>query len=299
MKEVKNIAASVKAKLKEIAKNENKDFNSLCLQYCQERFLYRLSLSNYKDIFILKGGLSLLVLDISSERPTKDMDFLAQSISNNIENIKDIFYEIVKIEYNDGISFDINLKTEAIAKNAKYEGIRVKINSFLERSKYELIVDIGFSDKLLSFPKEKSFPILLNTFNSPVIKIYPTESIIAEKFEAIIKLYTQNSRIKDFYDIYFISKEVNFKYSDLKNVILETFKNRNTSIEDVKRVFEKDYKNSILMQKQWSAFLSRNKLKSELTFEQIMEKIEVFLLPIFIKNENEYFWESEKWNLKN
>ncbi len=294
-KELKNVAASVKARLKEIARKNNKDFNALCLQYCQERFLYRISLSRYKKSFILKGGLSLLALDMPSERPTKDMDFLAQAISNELENVKRIFSEIITIQENDGLVFDSEIKTQSIVPDAKYEGVRVKIVSFIERARYDLIVDIGFSDRLLSPSEEKPFPVLLNGFENPVIKIYPAEQVIAEKFEAMVKLYTQNSRLKDFYDIAFISSEKKFKHSELNKVIFHTFKNRNTLIEDKEKIFRNDFKENKEMQKQWDAFLKRNKLKSEFTFFQIMEKIECFIQPVCIEQEIEHIWQAGKW----
>ncbi len=135
---------------------------------------------------------------------------MAQSISNDLEKIKIIFSELILMEFIDGLTFSQQINTELIAKDAKYEGIRVKITSFLERSKYELLVDIGFSDELSSAAKEIIFPVLLSDFKNPSIKVYPPEQIIAEKFEAMVKLYTQNSRLKDFYDIDFISEKILF-----------------------------------------------------------------------------------------
>jgi len=235
-------------------------------------------------------------MDMPSERPTKDIDFLAQAISNDLEKVKNIFNEIISIEMNDGLTFATEIKTMSIVPDAKYEGVRVKIESYLERARYDLTIDIGYSDRLLSAAEERSFPVLLSNSDIPVIKIYPPEQVIAEKFEAMVKLYTQNGRLKDFYDISFISRENTFKHSELRRVIIQTFNNRNTLIEDKERVFASDFKESPEFQKQWQAFINRNRLNYPFTFAQVMEIIENFLQPVFIERDTEYIWQDGKWS---
>lgn len=294
----KNVSASVKAKLTNIAKKDKKDFSSVCLQYCQERFLYRLSVSNYKDKFILKGGLSLIAINISSQRPTKDIDFLAQQIKNDISSIKQIFLEVIEnTVVDDGLRFDTNsINTETIAEEALYQGIRVNMDAFLDKSIYKIVVDIGFSDKLINQVELISFPNFLDTFDPPLIKVYPLEAIIAEKFEAIVKLYSINSRLKDFYDIYFLSITKSFEISRLHNNLINTFDNRETSIESRKNIFAEKFKANTDMEKKWQAFLRRNKLPLTYNFYQIVEHIENFIDYSF-ENNLGFIWspELQKW----
>jgi len=301
-KKTKNVVASVKAKLINISKKSNREFSSVCLQYCQERFLYRLSKSNYKDKFILKGGLSLIAVNISSQRPTKDIDFLSQQIKNDMNYIKQIFLEVIEntVE-DDGLRFDANsVKTESIAELALYEGVRVKIDAYLDKSVYKIVVDIGFSDKLVNQVELIKFPQVLDDFEPPLIKIYPLEAIIAEKFEAIVKLYEVNSRLKDFYDIYFLSITKNFEISILHNNLINTFNNRSTSIESRKNIFSDKFKSNISMEKKWQAFLRTNKLYVSYNFSQVISHIENFIDYSF-KNSNGFIWNSElqKWEILN
>lgn len=296
----KNIVASIKAKLTQISKKRNKDFSSICLQYCQERFLYRLSLSEYKNNFILKGGLSLIAVNISSNRPTKDIDFLGKNIKNDSSVIKEIFIKILKNSfYDDGLNFDTeSITTEKIAEESLYEGVRVNINAFLDKSIYKIIIDIGFSDRLLNEVELIEFPNILDSFESPKISVYPLEAIISEKFEAIVKLYTLNSRLKDFYDIYFLSKTKNFDIVNLHKNINNTFNNRNTPILDRKLIFEKNYKENIDMDKKWKAFLKRNKIDLEISFHNLIEHLEKFIeLPF--NNDSGYVWDYnlQEWKL--
>lgn len=294
----KNLVASIKAKLLNISKKENKDFHNICLQYCQERILYRLSKSKYKDNFILKGGLSLIALDISSNRPTKDIDFLCKKIKNSQIEIREVFKEIFKTNVEeDGLKFDLDsINTQSIAEEALYEGVRVIINTYLDKSIYKIIIDIGFSDNLINKIEEINFPIFLDKFESPKVNIYPLEAIISEKFEAIVKLYEANSRLKDFYDIYFLLKSKNFNISKLNENLFNTFNNRKTLILDRNKIFSNDFKNNEIMSKKWESFLKTNKLNLKIQFKDVVNSIENFINYPFEKNSG-YFWNFilEKW----
>lgn len=204
-KGLKNIAASVKERLRNISTNAGKDFQSVLRQYIQERFLFRLSKSIYVDNFILKGALLFVAHDISRSRPTRDIDFLGSLVPNEKEKIVEIIKEILNVSYDDGLLFDNNnVESEYIVEDEEYYGVRVKFYAYLEHSRERVQIDIGFGDRIIGGPIEINFPTLLD-FPAPRLKVYSIESAVAEKFEAIVSLQLETSRMKDFYDIlYFV-----------------------------------------------------------------------------------------------
>ena len=217
--EIKNVAASVKERLRNIAAQSNKEFQSVVRQYVQERFLFRLSKSVYSKNFILKGALLFVAHDISRNRPTRDIDFLGSSISNEINDIKEVIKEILKIEFEDGVTFDANsIEAENIVEDGDYHGIRIKFYAYMENSRERVQLDIGFGDKMTSGPIEIEFPTLLD-FDAPKIEVYSIETAIAEKFEAIVSLQLQSSRMKDFYDVLFFAEHYEFK----KDLLLKLY----------------------------------------------------------------------------
>ena len=187
-KEIKNIAASVKERLLNIAKENESNYQHILRQYVQERFLYRLSQSIHKNNFILKGTLLFLAHDISNLRPTKDIDFLGDSISNKIETLEELVKDILKVKYNDGVIFDVeSIEADNIVDNGDYHGIRVKFYGYLESTRVRTQIDVGFGDKIVEGPVNIDFLVLLD-FDRPKLKAYSIESAIAEKFEAIVSI---------------------------------------------------------------------------------------------------------------
>jgi predicted nucleotidyltransferase component of viral defense system len=186
--EIKNITASVRERLRNISLKSGKDFQSVIRQHIQERFLYRLSTSIYSDSLILKGALLLLAYDISRLRPTKDIDFLGSSVSNNKDDLEKIIKEILKLKYEDGVIFDHKtVESENIVEDGDYHGVRIKFYAYIGNIKERIQVDIGFGDKIIAGPVTIDFPVLLD-FPVPKLKVYSIESAIAEKFEAIVSL---------------------------------------------------------------------------------------------------------------
>jgi predicted nucleotidyltransferase component of viral defense system len=241
IKKVKNKAASIRAKLMNIARAESIDFDALLLRYFQERFLYRLSNSKFIDHFVLKGGLLLVCLKMPVLRPTKDIDFLAEQVKNDPAEIEHIFKDITKVTCDDGIKFNSSsITSERIKEDADYEGIRLKIEATLGQARKRLQMDIGFGDIIIPESKVVEFPTLLEE-KPPRVRIYSIESIISEKFEAMIKLSMANSRMKDFYDVYTLSLNHNFQGRRLKKAIKSTFQRRKTPIPDNPLVFRVDF----------------------------------------------------------
>lgn len=302
MGNVKNIPASVGERLKNIAKQSGKTFDFILLLYFQERLLYRLSISHYRDQFVLKGGLFLFSLTQFKSRPTKDIDFLARQISNDIQYIKTAFESICALATEeDGVEFDVKgITAERIKEGADYEGIRIKIPAALGKIKKQLQLDIGFGDVVIPKPQEMQYPTLLN-MKPPEIRVYSTYSVIAEKFEAMISLSVVNSRMKDFCDVFTLLSTENFDGRVLWEAIFETFQRRRTNLEKEHPVFSPSFAEDESRNKQWKAFLQRTGIKEDLQFPFVMEKIRDFLFPVYesILKENEYWkmWNSRalKW----
>jgi len=284
--EVRNMYASIKAKLKNVAKKYRKSFNLILQLYMQERLLYRLSISEYKDNFVLKGGLFLFSMTGFTGRPTRDIDFLAYQISNDIENIKVIFKKICKIEYNDGIIFDPNsVFVEEIKREAEHRGIRVKLTGYLGKAKEILWLDIGFYDIVVPEIITADYPVLLD-MDYPKIKMYSFESVVAEKFEAVVSLGELNSRMKDFYDIFILLSEKKFNRYILQKAIVETFKRRGTDILKSDQVFRKEFIEDKSRVNQWKLFLKKIGQK-DIEFGDVMNVIKKSLLHIYNNIEKE------------
>ena len=261
-KVVINIQASIREKLKNISANSGKDFNKILRQYVQERFLYRLSKSSYSENFILKGAFLFLAYGISRTRPTRDIDFLGTSISNSAKDIKNIMKTVVSLNYEDGLIFDNkNIEVNDIIQDGEYHGVRVKINTKLGSVKERIQIDIGFGDKITAGPIEIEFPTLLD-LPAPKLKVYSLETAISEKFETIVSLQLQTSRMKDFYDIWLMMRQFEFKGPSLVEAIKKTFKHRKTDIPKNKPLFADEiYDEKSDRQTLWSAFLKKGDIQ--------------------------------------
>ncbi len=284
-KNVKNIAASARARLLRIAKDNDRNFNTVLLQYFQERMLYRLSISSYKLNFVLKGALLFLIYDIPRSRPTKDIDFLGMDTSNTKENLIEAMKEISNTEVADGVKFDISkITAEDITEDADYKGVRIYCEASLGQAISRFHFDIGFGDKIVPNPVKLDFPVLLDDMPIPSLIAYTPESAIAEKFEAIVKLGLATSRMKDFFDIYHLSSYHNFKAAILKEAIKTTFKNRLTSLTDRFNIYEDKFMNDKDKQTQWLAFIRRTGIESNLSFSDCIMYIKNFIEPLFDSN---------------
>jgi hypothetical protein len=206
----KNLAASVHARLAQIARRTGRPFQELLQYYAMERFLYRLSKSPHAARFVLKGALMLRVWDAPMARPTKDIDLLGR-LENSLENGSTVVREVCALEVEpDGLVFrPATVKSERIREDADYEGVRIRFDGFLARARIAMQLHVGIGDVMVPGPVEIAYPTLLD-FPAPRLKGYPRETAIAEKFEAMVKLGTLNSRMKDFYDIWLLSRQFDF-----------------------------------------------------------------------------------------
>lgn len=288
---------SVKERLKNLRKLTGRTFDELLILYGIERFLYRLSISKYRNQFILKGGALLYILLDNNARRTRDIDVLATQIHNSQSNIKEIMGSVCQIKIDDALRFDsASIIVENIAEDDDYHGVRFSIIAYLGKSKIYLQMDIGFSDVIYPAPKKIIYPSLLN-MNSPMLLGYPIEAVIAEKYEAMICLGISNSRYKDFYDILFLSQSYEFDGETLQQALLHTFKRRGTKFS--MNIYQTDYLEG--KEKMWSAFKQRINSNSNIMFVEVMEKIRNFLLPVQQACEQERIftlhWDRKNWKI--
>lgn len=272
MRKITNYGASNFRKLLNAAHKNNLDFNILLKRYIQERFLYRLSKSPYRENFILKGGLLLVTIDTPASRPTIDIDLLMQNLS--MGKILNVFKEIFTVDYPDGVSFDSSsLESEPITKDGAYHGTRIKFKAYFNGSRNDMSIDLGLGDCVTN-PRKITFPTILDE-DSPVLTAYSLETIVAEKVEAMAKLLISNSRMKDFYDVYTILNMHPIANDKLIKAIKSTFENRKTKLENLNTVFSSDFYNSDKKQVQWEAFLRKNEIINvPVKFSEIVKNIE-------------------------
>lgn len=292
-RKTKNIEASVRARLLNLARKTGRPFEELLVLYGLERFLFRLSRSVHRDSFILKGGLLLIGMGLPQARPTRDIDLLGLN-SPNSEVVSRTMQEIGNIHVDDGMVYDFSrLITEPLSLNSDYPGIRLKFQGKLGQARVPMQVDIGFGDLVIPAAKEIEFPTLLD-MEPPVIRGYSIETIVAEKFEAALDLADLNSRMKDFHDIWALSRKYSFEGRPLQESITTTCRRRKTPITSRAEVFSKEFINRSDKKIQWSAFLGKGPMgKVPGEFSIVMEGIREFLLPITLAIENGNPFESE------
>lgn len=265
---------SVKTRLLNIARKENIAFQVLIFRYLHERFLYRLSVSNYKNSFFLKGGALLYVYEGTLTRPTKDVDLLGENVPNDLIELKNIFQEIAQMETDDAVWFDANtIKTEAIKENEKYEGVRVYIDGGFHTVKNRIQIDIGFGDIIVPKAQIVEYPTLLSDEEPIKIHAYSVESVIAEKLHAMVVLAYANSRMKDFYDIHILLRSKQVNKVILSDSINATFERRNTKIPDRVLLFDSAFGSNDNLNLLWNQFLKKNKLTLDVKFSDIVAEI--------------------------
>jgi predicted nucleotidyltransferase component of viral defense system len=279
MKSPGNIPASIRQRLLNRAKSDRRPFNELLQYYAMERFLYRLSQSTHADRFILKGALMLRVWCSPEFRPTMDIDMLGR-MSNEEADIVAQIRDILAVDVEaDGLAFDSDsIQAELITENTDYEGIRIRFLGALDSARINMQIDIGFGDIVYPEPEESDLPTMLN---SPVPRLlcYSRESSIAEKLEAMVKLGVLNSRMKDFYDIWLLSRLFDFDGAKLAEAIRLTFKQRGTALPAAIQAFTEPFIEA--KQTQWAAFCKRLQQDHVPTsFREVTASVDRFLSPI-------------------
>ncbi len=275
------VTASVHARLANQARAGGRPFQELLQYYGLERFLYRLSKSEYRERFILKGALLLRVWDAPMTRPTRDIDLLGYT-DNSIDSLEDIVRAIcaLKVE-DDGLSFDPqHVRGERIKEDADYEGVRIKFTGLLERAKIPMQLDIAFGDVVFPAIEESAYPSLLG-YPAPMLRMYPREAVVAEKFQAMVYLGTINSRMKDFYDVWLLSRRFDFDGPTLGEAMSRTFVNRETKIDPDPVCFRSEFFEANRAATQWQAFLKKAPgVDAPSTLAEVAGQLRDFLLPV-------------------
>lgn len=292
---------SVKTKLKNISDASGINFLNLLVYYGLERTIYRISVSPYADHFVLKGGILLYAIYGGNyQRATTDIDLLAQRISNSGEEIQTIFSDIFSLPCDDPLFFDISsLDVHDITEFKEYHGLHLSITAYLDKTKIPIAIDIGYGDIVYPNSVKMDFPTLLKN-EIPIINAYSLETIVSEKLEAIIRNGMLNSRYKDFYDIYMLSSNYSFDYHDLKEAIIQTFRNRHTSIPTNIADSIHLFQNEPLHQRRWTSFLKKKSVSQQISLENAVDKILLFLSPLLSDCTDFSTWDpkAEKWLIK-
>lgn len=292
-----DIGASVIARLKNKGQKEGLQLQLLLNLFCQEEFLRRIGKSRFSDNLILKGGFLLYTLSGFKSRPTMDADYLLKNESNNIENIKTLILEVVSIlDKNDFIKFEIK-SLEPIAEQREYNGIRINMIGYIKNTKTPFSIDIGVGDVVVPPPIKMDLPVLLDDFEKPNVLTYSLETTIAEKLDAIISRMELTSRMKDFFDIYYLANTNDFEGRKLQEAIFETLQNRHTVYErdTLLRISNLVNDKDILLR--WNSFC-RKTMKFYLDFKEvileIIKFIEIPFKAILEEEEIFYIWDHEQ-----
>lgn len=254
-----DLAASVRARLLNIAKAEQTDFNAVLVRYALERFLYRLGQSAHADHFVLKGAMLFNLWYAMPHRPTRDVDLLGFGPSD-LESIAQTFRQIVSVASTDGMVFDpASVVVDEIRKNAGYAGARVLVSAELARARCKVQIDIGFGDAVTPGPVDATYPVLLADFAAPQLRTYPVYTVVAEKLHAMVLLGMTNSRVKDYLDVWILLEREVLDASVLATAIAATFKRRSTAVPTALPMGMSDeFANDASRQALWAAFLKKN-----------------------------------------
>jgi predicted nucleotidyltransferase component of viral defense system len=249
-----NIAASVRARLLNLARETGQPFDVLLTRFVHERLLYRLSRSPHADRFVLKGAMLLTTWLPETARGTRDLDLLGFGDSSE-QRVLGIFREVLEIAADDGVDFDPDaLQVSLIREELEYGGVRLRGTATLSSARIAVVVDIGFGDSVEPGLETIEYPVLLD-LPAPTLRAYAPETVIAEKFQAMVALGRANSRMKDFYDIWILSRIFHFAEDRLSRAIAATFARRQTSIPtEVPDALTSAFAEDPLKQRQWMVF---------------------------------------------
>jgi predicted nucleotidyltransferase component of viral defense system len=277
-KKLRDLGASVRARLLRLAQQKGQSFELLLTRYAIERLLYRLSLSSHRDRFVLKGAMLMTSWFDDPHRPTRDVDFLGYGDSAP-EAMLSTFRDICAVPTDDGIAFDpATLRIERIREELAYGGVRLRTIGQLAGARITVIIDIGFGDAVEPGIEDIDLPVLLG-LPQPRLRAYARETVIAEKFQAMVLLGLANSRMKDFYDVWVLSRNYSFDQDRLTRAVVATFERRGTTIPISAPVaLTQEFANDAGKQQQWAAFI-RDLTADVPSLGQVVTDLAIFLMP--------------------
>jgi predicted nucleotidyltransferase component of viral defense system len=280
-KQPTNLPASIRQRLLNLSRDHGEDFNLTLTRYGIERLLYRLSQCEHADHFVLKGALLLSLWTGRLQRPTRDLDLLSYGDGSQ-EALTQLFRDICVVDVQaDGLTFHPDtVRVTEIREDQEYGGQRVQLIASLGNARINLQVDIGFGDAITPAPNEIQYPSLLG-LPSPRLRAYSKETVIAEKLEAMVTLGMANSRMKDFYDVWMMSRELQFDGQTLARALQATFRRRRSELPHIApTAFTEEFAGNPDKGTQWNAFLSRNRLDvGGMGLMQVIQEIRRFLMP--------------------
>ena len=279
---VKNYGLSVRDKLRAY-QTDKVTYQQVLIRYLHERLLYRLSVSRFSQRFFLKGGALMFAHERFAARPTVDIDFMGDRISNDMENIRRTFMEICAIEYpEDGVTFDTDkITVSEITPDREYQGVQLHVTAHLDTIVQNLSMDIGFGDIIIPHPIELDYPALLDGMEDIPVMAYSLETVVAEKFQTMIARTVLNSRMKDFYDVYSILSHNTLDEANLQLAVAEVMKNRDTHYEENHPLFTEEFATDASRNNQWAAFVRKNKIDDVPPFPEVLRYICNRMKPIW------------------
>lgn len=275
---IKNMGASVRARLLNLSKQRRQPFQLILTYYVLERLLYRLSQTEHNNRFILKGAMLLTTWLKDAHRPTRDVDFLAVG-NDDQEEMMRIFRQVCSVSCNDGVAFDAeSVQIERIREEAEYGGLRMTANATVDQASVRVVADIAFGDAIEPGLQEIDLPVMLD-FPAPHLRAYAPETVIAEKFQAMVALGRANSRMKDFYDIWVLSRTFEFKDDKLPRAIAATFARRKTEIpRDPPDALTSAFAEDPRKVQQWDSFVEDVAYQPG-TLTDVIKNLSGFLMP--------------------
>lgn len=276
-----NLPTSVHDRLLRWAQQHEAEYQGVLTRYCLERFLYRLSRSPHNKGFVLKGAMLFALWTGYTHRPTRDLDLLGRG-DNSVEGLERVFRDVCNqpVE-DDGVVFLADtLRGERIREEEEYHGVRVRFDVRQGTARLRLQVDVGFGDAVTPRPESVTYPSLLD-FPAPAVLAYTRESVIAEKFQALVMLGLLNSRLKDFWDLSVIAQQFRLRGPLLCQAIRTTFERRKTAVPGEPPVaLTDDFHGDGGKQKDWQTFLKRHGLGTRgVSLEQVVGVLRGFLMP--------------------
>ena len=277
----KNIAASIRQRLLNEARASARPFNELLQYFAMERFLFRLSRSPHAEKFVLKGAFMLATWRVSLTRPTKDIDLLGQ-VANDVERIVDLVKEMCRQEVEpDGLDFDpASVGGERIAEEAEYKGVRVRFHGCLGTARVSMQIHVGFGDAVVPGPIMADYPTILD-LPAPRIRGYTRESVVAEKFHAMVLRGLLNSRMRDFFDVWVLSRQFHFEGGVLAAAVRETFERRDLEVDPRAVALTDEFATDGTKAAQWRGFLRKGRLEGAPSdLAEVVAGIAGFLGPV-------------------
>ena len=279
-----NLAASVAARLRNIAKTRGEEYELVLIRYAVERFLYRLGQTDYADDFILKGAMLFQLWTGESHRSTRDVDLLGRG-DHSVERLASVAHEACSVAVmDDSLEFDpAKVMAEKIKEGQQYEGVRVTCVARLQSARIPVQIDIGFGDAVTPGPVTVPYPTLLD-FPAPTLASYPRETVVAEKFQAMVALGLSNTRLKDFYDLWVLSRDFTFDGETLARAFRATFERRKTLLPtEAPLALTSEFGTDPAKVKQWAAFVRKVAPKaSDIGLNEVCDVLARFLMPVAV-----------------